>query len=86
MRWITELPPFLFSPEVRHTVTDVHPRHFVVVKVMEVVMTIFWMFNEDACTFERCDQQTALDAIDKEVPVIIRDDDVRVYMDGKFRR
>ena len=45
-------------------------------------MARFWKFNVDACTFERCDQQTAAEA---DVPVIVNDGDVRVQIDGKAR-
>ena len=45
-------------------------------------MARYWMFNEDACTFERCDQQTAAEA---DVPVIVNDGDVLVQIDGKAR-
>ena len=45
-------------------------------------MARFWKFNVDACTFERCDQQTALEA---DVPVIVNDGDVRVQIEGKAR-
>lgn len=41
-----------------------------------------WKFNEDACTFEQCDQQTAFDA---DAPVIVSDGDVRVLSGGKAR-
>ena len=46
-------------------------------------MARYWMFNEDACTFGRCDQQTAAEA---DVPVILNDGDVRVQIDGKARQ
>lgn len=46
-------------------------------------MARYWMFNEDACTFERCDQQTAAEV---DVPVIVNDnDELRVQIDGKAR-
>lgn len=45
-------------------------------------MARFWKFNMDACTFEQCDRQTALEA---DVPVIVNDGDVRVQIEGKAR-
>lgn len=46
-------------------------------------MARFWKFNEDACTFEQCDRQNALDA---DVPVIVNDGDVCVQIEGEARR
>jgi hypothetical protein len=44
-------------------------------------MAQYWKFNEDACTFDQCDRQTALGA---EVPVIVNEDgELRVVIDGK---
>ena len=42
-------------------------------------MARYWKFNVDACTFEQCDRQTALEA---DVPVIVNDGDVRVQIEG----
>lgn len=47
-------------------------------------MSKYWIFDADACAFERCDQQTA---IESDVPVIVNDgDDVHVRIDGESRR
>jgi hypothetical protein len=45
-------------------------------------MARYWKFNEDACTFEPCDRQTALSS---DLPVILNDGDVRVQIEGKAR-
>ena len=36
-------------------------------------MARYWIFDADACTFERCDQQSATEA---DVPVIVNDGDI----------
>lgn len=46
-------------------------------------MPKYWIFDADACTFERCDKQAALDA---DMPVIVSDGDVHVRIDGDSRR
>lgn len=47
-------------------------------------MARYWIFDADACTFRRCDQQAATEA---DVPVIVNDgDDVHVRIDGEARR
>jgi hypothetical protein len=47
-------------------------------------MARYWKFNENSCTFEKCDYQSALRA---DLPVIMNDDcDLYVVIDNKYRR